>query len=457
MKIFGINIEKTKAARPAINVNVGELNQMFRTLLSMVASGMPLQKIASLSDTIDKGYLYNHIVYSIVNRIAASCAGVPWTYYVEKRTGSKARYNRAIINKAIDDAIYIKQTQFEPDYTSDINMLIDKPNRNETFDDIIQQLIMYYEITGNAYLYGIRRNGTQGALISLHTAPANLVTIKFNNYLNPVGGYIFDGFDPSGVIPPENMMHVKTFNPNFNYQGSWLYGLSPIMAAADLINLSNSAISAQINSYRNSGAKGLLTPEGNEAMTEEQAQKVVDKWREKQAPENFGDAMVVGKALKWIPIGLSPVDMQIIEGQKMNLRDLCRIYQVPSMLMGDTEATTYNNMKEARKALVTDASLPMMEKLKSGFNRFFLPEGDKGFVDYDLQAFIELQDDLDKLATTLNTMGWLTINEKRTKSFLNEIDLPILNEVLIPMGVMPASQFSNEPLNPDLGDNVDDM
>ena len=160
MKIFGLNIEKTKAARHATNVNVEEANQMFRTLLSMVASGMPLQKIASLSDTIDKGYLYNHIVYSIVNRIAASCAGVPWTYYVEKRTGSKARYNRAIINKAIDDAIYIKQTQFEPDYTSDINMLIDKPNRNETFDDIIQQLIMYYEITGNAYLYGIRRNGT---------------------------------------------------------------------------------------------------------------------------------------------------------------------------------------------------------------------------------------------------------------------------------------------------------
>jgi len=32
-----------------------------------------------------------------------------------------------------------------------------------------------------------------------------------------------------------------------------------------------------------------------------------------------------------------------------------------------------------------------------------------------------------------------------------------LNEVLLPMGVMPASQFSSEPLNPDMNDNVDEM
>ncbi|HOC37599.1 MAG TPA: hypothetical protein PKL74_11090, partial [Tenuifilaceae bacterium] len=89
--------------------------------------------------------------------------------------------------------------------------------------------------------------------------------------------------------------------------------------------------------------------------------------------------------------------------------------------------------------------------------RFIVSENDKGFIDYDLQAFIELQDDINQLATTLSTMTWLTTNEKRVKSFLNEIDLPILNEVLLPMGVMPASQFSSEPLNPDMNDNVDEM
>lgn len=454
MKIFGYNIERTKAVKDGGSGS----NQLFSTLLSMLNSGMPIQKIANLNDTIDKGYLYNHIVYSVVNRIAGSCSGVPWSYFVEKRSGAKARYNRAIQNKAIDDAIYIKQTQYEQEWQGDIYNILESPNRNgEDFNDIVQQLIMYYEITGNAYLYGIRRNGREGALISLHVAPANLVTIKFNNFLNPVDGYIFDGFNPNEVIPRENMMHIKTFNPTVNYSGSWLYGLSPIMASQDLLALSNAGIKAQINSYANYGARGLLMPKPSDTLTEIEADSVRGKWQEKQRMENFGDIMVVGKSLDWTPIGLSPVDLDIIESQKMTLRDICRIYSVPAMLMGDSETSTYNNVKEARKALVTDAALPVMEKLKSGFNRFIVSENDKGFIDYDLQAFIELQDDINQLATTLSTMNWLTTNEKRAKSFLNEIDLPILNEVLIPMGVMPASQFSSEPLNPDMNDNVDEM
>lgn len=429
-------------------------NQLFKNLLQYAGFGMPLSDITKLDDTVNKGYLYNHILYSVINKITNSCAGVPWAYYEERTKGAKSRYNRAIMFKDLDTAIYTKQTQFEQVENNDVSRFLNKPNNYQQLNDLITDLIAFYLITGNGYWYGIRRMGGDNRVIESHTAPAHLISIIFGTYFNPIKGYRLSGYI-NDDIAPENIMHIKNFNPDYTETGNWLYGLSPIQAAAKLVTLSNHGLDSQINSFNNQGARGILTGEKEPELSVEQAKAVQDKWKEKKGSSKAGDIIVSGTPLKWTQIGFSPVDMQIIESQKMTLRDICRIYNVPPQVLGDSESSTYNNMKEARKALITDASLPCMEKVKSGMNRFILTEKDKGFIDYDLQAFIELQDDLNQIATTLNAMNWLTLNEKRVKSNVPEIDLPIMNEVMIPMGSIPASEFNNESniVDPSLNDD----
>lgn len=415
-------------------------NQLFKTLLQNIGFGAPIVDVANSLDAVNKGYLYNNIIYSIINKIVNSASGVPWNYYVEKTKNAKAKYNRAILHKDLDTAMELKDGQFEIDYNSDISKVLSKPNSYERINDLITNAIAFYEITGNAYIYGIRRMDSFKSVIEMHTMPAHLVEIIFGTFFDPIKGYILDGYIKN-EIPAENVMHIKNFNPDYSNYGKWLYGISPIQASANLITLSNSSLKTQISQYQNFGARGILTGAAGTNYTQENVDAIKKIWDSKKGENAKGDIMVTAEPLNWTSIGLSPVDLGIIESHKLTLRDICSIYNVPSQLLGDSEHSTYNNMKEARKALITDAVLPAMEKVKDGLNRFLLSASDNGVIDYDLNAFIELQDDMSQQAATLNQMWWLTGNEKRIASGKQPIDTDIMNEVLIPMGTIPASEY----------------
>jgi hypothetical protein len=58
--------------------------------------------------------------------------------------------------------------------------------------------------------------------------------------------------------------------------------------------------------------------------------------------------------------------------------------------------------------------LPDMDNLRSHLNREITKSFGPGwFVDYDLMAITELQDDLEKISKTLINMDWITHDEKR--------------------------------------------
>lgn len=83
---------------------------------------------------------------------------------------------------------------------------------------------------------------------------------------------------------------------------------------------------------------------------------------------------------------------------KMNLRQLCNIYRVNSALLNDPDNKTYNNMYEARKALISDAILPELTSARADFNKWLVEpynksENKRYFLDFDLDVFPELQED----------------------------------------------------------------
>ena len=62
--------------------------------------------------------------------------------------------------------------------------------------------------------------------------------------------------------------------------------------------------------------------------------------------DSYGKMVATAYRMNWTDIGLSPVDMQIIESEKWDAIMLCNIYGVPPELLGLTQKT-YNNVKEA--------------------------------------------------------------------------------------------------------------
>jgi HK97 family phage portal protein len=414
-----------------------ERNELFKMLLGNISFGTPLIDIKSQGDAISKGYMYNHIVYTIVNRIINSIAGIPFSVYRLTDEKKAVKALEAFRHKDFQAAMYYKSTAYELDINNPLNELLKNPNEAESFNDIIMGLGAFYLITGNGYLYGLRQQTGDRQIIRLHVMPSHKVEIVFGSYLKPVKGYKLDTFI-DGEINASDVLHIKNFNPKYDTYGSWLYGLSPIQASAQLITLSNYTYSTQTDNMSNYGVRGLLSGKDN-TLTTQQAKDIKEKW-DSVKTKSKGDIMVVGAPLDWVNIGLSSVDLQIIEQQKLTLRDLCMIYNTPSQLFGDSEHSTYSNMREARKAMITDASIPLLEKIKDGLNRFLGMQG--LLIDYDMQSFTELQDDLQQQVTALSQAWWLTGNEKRLTMGRMAYEDEMMDTVLVPAGLIPINELS---------------
>lgn len=410
-------------------------NELYRMLFANAMHGVPIREVSDGTSAIVKGYLYNHIIYAIVNRITGAIAGVPWQVYRIDNVKAHGHYGAAMRAKSVSDALYYKDIAYTPDEQSDIARLLKSPNMHQQLNELLIELATFYLITGNGYLYGVRSDSDNGRIIGLYNMPSNMVRIVFGDYINPIRGYRFDWIDD--VIDARDVLHIKTVNPRYDTTGVWLYGLSPIVAASGVMSLSNYTYDTQLSMFQRYGVTGLLTPE-KDMLTQTDVEAIKDVWSEIAASRK-GDVMAVGVPLRWINVGISPVDMQVIEQQKLTLRDLCMIYGVPSQLFGDSEHSTYNNMREARKALIMDAVLPLMERIKDGLNRFIGSE--EYVIDYDLQAFSELQDDITTQVAALSQAWWLTPNERRVSMGRQRLDDEMMDEVLIPSGYIPISDY----------------
>ena len=93
-------------------------------------------------------------------------------------------------------------------------------------------------------------------------------------------------------------------------------------------------------------------------------------------------------------------------------------------------------MIESRKMLITDAVIPLVEARKSVLNRWLQAKfGNEYLVEFDYTVFNEIQEDLQKMATTANTMYWTTPNEKRAMTNYDQSTDPLMDKLYFPSGL----------------------
>ena len=147
----------------------------------------------------------------------------------------------------------------------------------------------------------------------------------------------------------------------------------------------------------------------------------------------------------------------MLDSRKYNKEVLCNIFQIhPSLLSSD--ASTLNNLSEARKALLTMSVMPDMDSLRDNLNTMIQRSfGEQWFVDYDIMAISELQDDLEKLSKTLYNMDWISANEKRAATQYEEYDKSTTNPadmIFTDMGKVPLGYGMDSGFD-DIDDNID--
>lgn len=376
-----------------------------------------INPLITKTDYITKGFAYNATVYAVINIRANAAKGVPWLVYKVKNS-QKLRQYTGITRKDIDlhKTLILKEQSLEEVENTPINMLIEKPHPDMSWQDIVEGLFIYRDCTGDAFLYHVD-NPTTKQIIQLHILPSDYTKIVGGTYLNPVAGYRLDGIFDKPLLP-EKVMHWRYFNPLWDSTGRQLYGLSPLVAATRIINSDNAGINNETASFANEGVKGIVTGTENTEIefTKDQADLLLKKFKKATERAKAGDGnLAFNRApLNYLKIGETPVDLGVLDSRKYNKEMLCNVFRIhPSLFSSD--ASTLNNLKEARKALMTMSVMPDMDSLRDGLNAMIRKSfGMEYYIDYDIMAIAELQDDIEKLGRTLQSMDWVTIDEKRS-------------------------------------------
>ena len=284
--------------------------------------------------------------------------------------------------------------------------------------------------------------------------PSQIMEIVSGGIMQPVQKYRIE-YQGAYDIPAEDVCHIKDFNPYYDGTGSHLYGQSPLRAGLRSLTTNNEAVQTGVKYLQNQTARGILTSDEGD-LNEVQAQQLKDKFRKNfQGSDNAGDVIITPKKLSWVNFGLNASDVSLIQQYNASIKDLCNIYAVPVQLLNNTESATYNNMKEAKKALYQNCVIPELNKIRDELNRWLVPKfGEKLFIDFDYSAIPELQEENEKVVDQLSKAWWVTPNEKRSvMNYGVDEENVALDNYYIPANLLPIE--TNEMPIPDPIDEMD--
>ena len=396
-------------------------------------------------------YINNSEVYAIIKRISKTVSTVPFYVYKVKDKKALNRYTSMTKNSTttqdLAKAELIRVKAISEIADSPLNDLLEKPNPYQSLSEFIESVIGYKLICGNSYVWANRLES--GKVQELVVLPPQYMAIISDGTINGVEGYSFTlvGWD---FLDAKDVIHLKYFNPYFDTNGNQLYGLSPLQAAYRTVQRSNDAKDTSVGMLQNQGPKGILYADESNNFGQEEAGKLKEDFYNQygtktqgQILQNAGKILIAGAKLGWVNMGLSPIDLQLLESEKVTLRELCNVYGVNSALFNDPDNKTYNNMKEAKKEMLTQVVLPELVVLRDTFNRFFAIEiGNGYYIDFDITVFPELQEDMKELSAILSQSWWITPNEKRAAMRYDTSDDSVMDEIFIPAGYLPIDELT---------------
>lgn len=398
---------------------------------------------------IERGYEGNDIIYAVVNLIVETAKIAPWAWY---RIVDEQSYKRYIVelNKARPDfqkAAEYKKKGLEY-YTGNkrLEELIKYPNPNQTWAELNGDIWTFELVTGDAYEYWDVTGGglNEGLPKTMSALPSQYMVIETTNTLPIQPARYLLQLGQNLWFDPEQVLHTKLTSLNWSVIGIQLYGMSPLKPASPRLQRNNESQKAGSVAQRNGGMRGIayyddprLDP--NDDRTFEQMGKQKKTFQDEMRPGTDGTGHVMFSQWKmgYQQVGFSPKDLDTSTIELNDLRMFCSIYGVPSQLLNDPSAKTYNTTIEAEKALITRCVIPRLRSRRDAINRK-MARTDGIVIDFDLSVYDQLQPNKTAIAEWANKMP---ITNARKLEIIGE-DVPETmtederNAVLIPTGMV---------------------
>lgn len=401
---------------------------------------------------IMEGYLKNPDVKAIMDQQCTKTASIP-RYIKKVKDEQKHRELKSL--RVATNHNYTPQQQFkalllESKAYEDNTMPfpIDRPNPLESWNDMLKLFKIFYKLTGDVYYYKMQPSEglNAGEPRQIYTLPSHMVQIVLKKnadlldpYDSPIDYYMLVEGNQYIEFQPEEVIHIKTPNPNFDMNGSHLYGVGALQAGFKNLESSNEAATLNVKTMKNGGAFGFMhAADGATPLTADQATDLKSRLIQM---DKSGDrlAKIAGTSAKigFTRISLTTDELKPFEFLTWDRKVIANLLGWSDLLLNNDSRGDYGGtISEIRKQLMMDNIIPDLNVFAEAFNEHFIQKF-KGYenavLEFDYSELPEMQEDMKELVAWLTTAlddAVITRNEYRAVLKYPESDNELMNEYL---------------------------
>jgi HK97 family phage portal protein len=340
-------------------------------------------------------------VYNCVSLISSSIAALPFVVY--RRDGR----NRG---RATDRPEYrMLQVEWNPDTSA-----------MSAREASIAHLLTW----GNGYSQ-IVRNKSGSKVNELRLLTPDLVRPCRNDRTKKIVYEVKDRQTNQVIaeLPGDEVLHV----PGLGFDG--LIGYSPIRVARSAVRMGlQQDLEAEKFITRGIRPPGAIRfPAGMKFKNEQEAIAFRERFNRYHAgPESQTNALILEDGIGWESLGVDPKSAQLLESRRFSRREICGLYRVPPVMVGDVEASTsWGTGIDAQKdGFVTFTLLSWMKRVEQEYNRKLFGGGEGEFYCEHVAEGL-LRGDIQKRSAALQIQhmrGIITDNEWRELENRNPVD-----------------------------------
>ena len=354
MKLFGLNIERAKAAVqdeilepvPVATKALNALADYARGWWSIIRE--PFTGAWQRNIHVDnRSALSFHAVFACLTLIASDIAKLRVKLVEQDENGIWTETN-------------------SPSYSP----VLRKPNGFQTRIQFWESWILSKLTHGNAYILKQRdaRNVVVGLYVLCPDRVRPMVAADGSVWYELDADHLAGLTGSTVMVPAREIIHDRMntlFHP--------LCGLSPIFAAG---LAATQGLRIQHHSARffgnNAQPGGILTSDGR--IPEATAEQMKSQWEQNFGGDNFGRVAVLGGGLKYVQLAMTATDAQLIEQLKWSAEVVCGVFHVPPYKINVGPAPLNNNVQalnveyyaQCLQRLIEDAELCLDEGLGIG-------------------------------------------------------------------------------------------
>lgn len=282
------------------------------------------------------------------------------------------------------------------DKYKDLATLLKRPNFIQTWPEFMQQLDVYRQLYGEAFIYASVPIGFNNANANaLWVLNPLFIDIESNGRLYDQSDieniglrYIFNSSGQRRELDPSNVLHIKDVNQNIDFAPNDLRGSSRLLGLETSLANIIQAEEAIYTMNRDRGAIGILSNDqkdisGTIPLTDDEKESLRNQYQSLYGlSARQAKVIITNASLKWQSISFNVKDLMLLEGIEKNIQLIADALGYPYDLLSTSKGVTYENKAEAKKLLYQDSIIPIANLYAEKLTGFFGLENAKLEFDF---------------------------------------------------------------------------